>query len=139
MTFDKLTPDLINDLKDNEIFVFGSNTKGLHAGGAAYYASKIFGAEWGIAEGVTGKTYAIPTCTNSIEKVSAKDLKLSVGRFIQYATDNQDLNFLVTPIGCGIAGWEADEVAPMFEGAKSLPNVSLPEIFWKYFFENKVK
>lgn len=138
MKFDKLTPGLINELKDNEIFVFGSNTKGLHAGGAAYYASKLFGAEWGVSDGITGRTYAIPTCTQSIEKVSAHDLKLSVDRFIQYATENQALNFIVTPIGCGIAGWTADEVAPMFEIAVSMPNVSLPEIFWIYFLENKI-
>lgn len=137
MKFEKLTPELINELKYNEIFVFGSNTKGLHAGGAAYYASKLFGAEWGVSEGITGRTYAIPTCTQSIEKVSEQDLKLSVDIFIQYATENQALNFLVTPIGCGIAGWTADEVAQMFESAAALPNISLPEIFLEYFFETK--
>lgn len=137
MNFDKLTPELINELKDNEIFVFGSNTKGLHAGGAAYYASKLFGAEWGVSEGITGRAYAIPTCTPAIEKVSVQDLKLSVDRFIQYATENNNFNFLVTPIGCGIAGWSAEEVAPMFESAATLPNVSLPEIFWNIFLETK--
>ena len=135
----EITPELITEIKDNEIFVFGSNTKGLHAGGAAHYASKLFGAEWGVSEGITGRTYAIPTCTPSIEKVSAQDLKLSVDRFIQYASENQNLYFLVTPIGCGIAGWSAEEVAPMFESAATLPNVSLPEIFWEYFFANKDK
>lgn len=137
MTFDKLTSELISELKDNEIFVFGSNTKGLHAGGAAYYASKLFGAEWGVSEGPTGRTYAIPTCTPSIEKVSVNELKNSIDRFIQYAKENPTLNFLVTPIGCGIAGWNVADVAPMFEAAKSLPNVSLPESFWKYFLETK--
>ena len=137
-TFDKLTPEIINKLKHNEIFVFGSNTKGLHGGGAAYYATQFFGAAWGISEGLTGNTYAIPTCTPEIEKVGINELKSSIDRFIQYAIENHALNFLVTPIGCGIAGWGVDEVAPMFESAKSLPNVSLPESFWKYFFEIKI-
>ena len=136
-TFDKLTPEIITELKHNEIFVFGSNTKGLHAGGAAYYANRFFGAVWGVSDGVTGNTYAIPTCTPEIEKVGVNELKSSIDRFIQYATENPALNFLVTPIGCGIAGWSVDEVEPMFESAKSLPNVLLPESFWKYFFEIK--
>lgn len=127
----RTTPELIKDLSENEIFVFGSNTGGFHGGGAAYYAHIYFCAEWGIGEGLSGSTYAIPTCDQAIQELPIDQIKESVSKFIEYAKLNPGLIFLVTPIGCGIAGFTADEIAPLFDSAKGIENIHLPESFWK--------
>lgn len=127
----RITPNQINELEPNQVFVFGSNTKGYHGGGAAYFAHKNFGAEWGIAEGVSGKTYAIPTCDTRIKKIDIEELSLSIDRFVGYACGNPEYIFLVTPIGCGIAGFTPDEIAPLFLLAKHVENIHLPESFWE--------
>jgi O-acetyl-ADP-ribose deacetylase (regulator of RNase III) len=116
--------DRIATLGENEIFVFGSNIQGSHGGGAAWYAHKNFGAEWGVGEGLTGRTYALPT-------MEGKDsMKHAVEHFIACAKEHPELTFLVTAVGCGIAGYTPDEVAPLFKEATSLENVYLPQVFW---------
>ena len=115
----------ITKLKKNEIFVFGSNANGAHAGGAAFTAFKKFGAEMGVGEGPTGKCYAIPTLDKNMEKVSLAVLKKSVNRFLSHAKATPDKTFLLTPIGTGIAGFTHDEVRPLF--SKVPKNVVLPE------------
>lgn len=123
----KFTPDNIETLKSNEIFVFGSNKEGMHIGGAASHAFDNFGAVWGQGEGLFGQSYAIPTMDD--EDVNA--IQPYVDRFIEFAKLHKDLTFLVTKIGCGIAGFTPEEVAPLFKDAIELENVILPEEFVK--------
>ena len=120
----KHTPDMITTLGRNEIFVFGSNLAGQHAGGAARIACNRFGAIWGQGEGLQGNSYAIPTMQGGVETI-----KPYVDSFIEFAAQNPNLTFYVTKIGCGIAGFEVSEIAPLFRGALALPNVILPQAF----------
>lgn len=115
------TPEMITTLQPHEIFVFGSNLDGLHMGGAARIAHNKFGAEWGNGVGRQGSTYAIPTMQGGIETI-----KPYVEDFISYAQEHSELTFLVTRIGCGIAGFTDEEIAPLFTAAYNLPNVILP-------------
>ena len=124
--FGRVTPDEVKSLKDNEIFVFGSNIGGIHGGGAAKVARLKFGAIQGQGVGLQGQSYAIPTMQGGVETVAPY-----VNEFIKFAAAHENLHFLVTRIGCGIAGFEDSEIAPLFARAVSLPNVSLPESFWK--------
>ena len=119
----RIASDRITTLGENEIFVFGSNIQGSHGGGAAWYAYKNFGAEWGVGEGLTGRTYALPT----MEGVSS--LKHAVEHFIACVKQHPELTFLVTAVGCGIAGYTPQEVAPLFKDALALENVYLPQVF----------
>jgi len=121
----RVTPAMINALKDGEVFVFGSNKEGRHGGGAARVALNNFGAKWGEGVGMTGRCYAIPTMDGSIDII-----RRHVDDFTEYARIHPELTFLVTPIGCGIAGWSADEIALLFKEASRLENVTLPKSFW---------
>lgn len=122
----RITPRWIDSLKENEIFVFGSNLAGMHGGGAARIARLHFGAVMGQGIGLQGQSYAIPTMQGGVETI-----RPYVDDFIAYAKHHQELHFLVTPIGCGIAGFEAEDIAPLFESAKEMKNISLPESFWE--------
>ena len=124
---DRITPEMVTSLKENEIFVFGSNIYGEHNGGASAYALHYFGAINGQSEGLQGQAYAIPT-----DGVSLKELYAAVCRFCQFATDNSELTFFVTRIGCGTAGWSVYNIAPMFANCAKLDNVKLPKEFWDY-------
>lgn len=126
MKKNRITPEWIDTLKDNEIFVFGSNLAGMHGGGAARVARLRFGAVLGNGVGIQGQSYAIPTMQGGVETI-----RPYVDDFIAYAQQHPSLHFLVTPIGCGIAGFEPEDIAPLFEGAKAVKNISLPESFWK--------
>ena len=118
------TPERIIELKSNEIFVFGSNLAGAHGGGAARLAYNCFGAIWGQGVGLQGKSYAIPTMQGGVETI-----KPYVDEFIEFAINHPEYKFLVTRIGCGIAGFTADEIAPLFMKAIDLENVILPQDF----------
>lgn len=122
----RVTPDFITELKEGEVFVFGSNKEGMHGGGAARIAYKEFGARWGEGVGMTGRCYAIPTMDGSLDII-----RKHVDDFTEYAAAHPELTFLVTRIGCGIAGWRDSEIAPLFGKASELDNVTLPEEFWK--------
>ena len=122
----RITPSWIDSLKENEIFVFGSNLAGMHGGGAARIARLHFGAVMGKGVGLQGQSYAIPTMQGGVETI-----RPYVDEFIAYAEQHPELHFLVTPIGCGIAGFEAEDIAPLFESAKGIGNISLPESFWE--------
>lgn len=122
----RVASDRIVELCENEIFVFGSNIQGAHGGGAAWFAHKAFGAKWGVGEGLTGRTYALPTMEGEAS------LKIAVDHFIDCARQHPELTFLVTAVGCGIAGYTPKEVAPLFKEATSLENVYLPMLFWEY-------
>ena len=122
----RITPSWIDSLKENEIFVFGSNLAGMHGGGAARIARLHFGAIMGQGIGLQGQSYAIPTMQGGVETI-----RPYVELFIIFAHQHPELHFLVTPIGCGIAGFEAEDIAPLFESAKDMKNISLPESFWE--------
>ena len=125
MKYDReFTPDMISELKENEIFVFGSNLGGFHGGGAARAALNHFGAIWGQGVGLQGRSYAIPTMHGGVDAI-----KPYVDEFIDFARQHQQYKFLVTRIGCGIAGFTVAEMAPLFSEAIGLPNVILPEDF----------
>lgn len=118
------TPEWITELKDNEVFVFGSNLGGFHGGGAARVAHQRFGAVWGQGVGLQGQSYAIPTMQGGVETI-----KPYVDQFIEFAKGHPELTFLVTPIGCGIAGFTTDEIAPLFLPALDIDNILLPKSF----------
>ncbi|MCQ2237347.1 MAG: ADP-ribosylglycohydrolase family protein [Bacteroidales bacterium] len=124
MTHPNIASDRINKLEDDEVFVFGSNLAGHHAGGAARIANESFGAVWGIGVGPTGRAYAIPTMHGGVD-----DIKPYVDQFIEYADKNRHYKFLVTRIGCGIAGFTDEEIAPLFKGCLNMGNVFLPQSF----------
>jgi uncharacterized protein (DUF1810 family) len=122
------TPDYIDRLLPNQIFVFGSNTLGYHTGGASGTARKKFGAVWGQAEGLQGQSYAIPV---DFGKGIRKDteVKASVEKFIAFAKENEKLFFFVTRIGCGLGGYRDDEMAQFFKNALDVKNICLPKSF----------
>lgn len=133
----RITP-WITKIKRNEIFVFGSNLSGRHGAGAAKLALQ-WGAIYGQFEGLQGNTYAIPTVNASISnKLSIKEIKLYINNFIQFAKNNSNLIFYVTEIGCGLAGWSPNDIAPLFKEALNLNNIFLPESFWNILLEDKI-
>ena len=137
----KYTPENITELKANEVFVFGSNLNGNHAGGAAYLALQKFGAEMGNAEGIQGQSYAIPTLDKDMERINLTDLEESVNRFYDYAEANTDKIFYLTKIGCGIAGYDVSDIATVVNCRDIPDNVIIPEEFthvqgFKGFDEN---
>ena len=118
------TSERIKRLEPNEIFVFGSNLAGAHGGGAARIALDCFGAVWGQGVGLQGQSYAIPTMQGGVETI-----KPYVDEFIDFARQHPELKFLVTRIGCGIAGFRDEEIAPLFTAAIEVENVILPKEF----------
>ena len=129
----KYTPNKIANLEDNEIFVFGSNLNGLHGGGAARIAYQKFGAQWGKGVGMQGKSYGIPTMHGGVEVI-----KPYIDDFIEFASQHKEYTFLVTRIGCGIAGFSPNEIAPLFAKAIEIENILLPEDFVQVIEEGKM-
>lgn len=121
----RFTPDNIKELAPDEIFVFGSNLAGHHGGGAARVAFDRFGAQWGQGEGIQGQSYAIPTMQGGVETI-----KPYVDRFLDLAYEWDQNTFLVTRIGCGIAGFTPEQIAPLFDRALDMYNVVLPRDFY---------
>ena len=123
------TPENIISVGPNQVFVFGSNEGGRHGKGAARQAL-TWGAVYGQAEGLQGRTYGIPSKDSAIRRTLTLDqMKPYVDRFVEFARSRPDLTFLVTEIGCGLAGLRPKQVGPLFEGAKELNNVYLPKRF----------
>lgn len=122
--YNEYTPERITELKTNEIFVFGSNLEGAHGGGAALLAYRKFGAIWGQGVGLQGQSYGIPTMQGGVETI-----KPYVDEFYRFAVEHPEYKFLVTRIGCGIAGFTPEEIAPLFISAIELNNVVLPKDF----------
>lgn len=120
----RYTPERIMELGSNEIFVFGSNLRGAHGGGAARTAYKRFGAVWGEGVGLHGQSYAIPTMQGGVETIAPY-----VDEFVEFAKHHTELEFLVTRIGCGIAGFDDSEIAPLFVAAYDVENITLPREF----------
>jgi len=117
----RVTPEGITHLEKNEIFVFGSNLEGAHGGGAALMAYRKFGAVWGQGVGLQGQSYGIPTMQGGVETV-----RPYVDEFIDFARQHPELTFLVTRVGCGIAGFLDEEIAPLFAEAHKVENIVLP-------------
>ena len=120
----KYTPEFIRTLADDEVFVFGSNLAGMHGGGAAATAYRCFGAVWGQGVGLQGQSYASPTMQGGTETI-----KPYVDEFIEFAKSHPELRFLVTKIGCGIAGFYNGEIASLFRDAVGVENIVLPKDF----------
>lgn len=120
----KYTPDFITELGPNDVFVFGSNLAGAHAGGAARLAHHKFGAIWGQGVGLQGKSYAIPTMQGGVDTI-----RPYVDEFLDFARNHPQLIFYVTRIGCGIAGFSEKDIAPLFRGALGIDNIRLPKDF----------
>ncbi len=118
------TPEKITSLASNEIFVFGSNLQGMHGGGAARAAVDKFGAIWGQGTGFQGQSYAIPTMHGGVDAI-----KPYVDEFIDFAQSHPEYRFLVTRIGCGIAGFKDEDIAPLFASALNITNIVLPKNF----------
>ena len=119
------TPERIDSLEPNEVFVFGSNLEGIHGGGAALTAWLKFGAIWGQGAGLQGQSYGIPTMHGGVDAI-----KPYVDEFVDFAKAHPELTFLVTKIGCGIAGFSFEEMAPLFAGVVDQQNVVLPKEFF---------
>lgn len=120
----RVSPQWITTLAEDEIFVFGSNLEGLHGGGAALLAYERFGAIWGQGTGLQGKSYGIPTMHGGVDVIAPY-----VDEFIAFAREHRELRFLVTEIGCGIAGFTVEEMAPLFKDAMDEENIYLPQRF----------
>ena len=130
----RFTPERISELAENEIFVFGSNLAGAHGGGAARLAYRKFGAVWGEGVGLHGQTYAIPTMQGGV-----RTIKPFVDEFIRFAIEHPSLTFLVTRIGCGIAGFQDRDIAPLFKAAINVENIILPKGFVDYIVPNETE
>lgn len=116
--------------KDNDgkhIFVFGSNTAGIHGAGAALEAYRHWGARYGTGRGRTGQAYAIPTKNEFMRPICLDRISKNIRVFRKYAAEHPELTFLVTPIGCGLAGYSFSQIACFFRHAPE--NCVLPEIF----------
>ena len=129
----RITDDLVKSLAPGEVFVFGSNLAGFHGGGAAHVAYKMFGAIWGQGVGMQGQSYAIPTMQGGVETIAPY-----VDEFIEYAGNHPEKKFLVTEIGCGIAGFTPEEIAPLFKKAADIWNISLPKRFWDVIERDRI-
>lgn len=133
----KTTPENITHLAAHQIFVFGSNVQGVHGKGAAKIAEQLFGAVRGVGEGLSGQSYAIPTreilpptkrhrgCR--FHTLDPIEIKWAVNKFIMFAIAHPELEFFVTPIGCGFAGHKPEDIKPLFQ--HRVENVILPECF----------
>lgn len=117
------------DPSKGEVFVFGSNAAGRHGKGAALTAMHQYGAKFGKGEGHHGASYAIPTKTMYLNTLPLNVIEQHVQKFLRYAMLHKHIKFVCTQIGCGLAGYKPEEIAPMFKGAPS--NVILPPEFKK--------
>ena len=115
--------------QNGEVFVFGSNLAGIHGAGAAKVALNKYGALWGKGVGLHGMTYAIPTKDEFINTLPLHEIKEFVEQFVSDSNFYEDGQYFVTRVGCGLAGYKDEQIAPMFKGAK---NCSFAEE-WKQY------
>ena len=119
--------------KNGEVFVFGSNKSGIHGAGAALHAAKNFGALPGLAFGMVNESFAIPTKDREIRTMKLNEIKKYVNLFIEFANKRPHINFYITRVGCGLAGYKDSDIAPMFKGIGDNCSVAYE---WKKFLEN---
>ena len=126
---EKIITGMITQLAANEVFVFGSNLGGRHGAGAARKARE-WGAVCGNPVGHQGQTYAIPTVDASVRNtLSLAEIQPYANEFIQYARTHPELVFLLTDVGCGLAGLRAEDAAPLFQEALTVPNIRIHHKF----------
>jgi len=113
-----------------EIFVFGSNLAGVHGAGAAKAARNIYGARLGTGVGMTGRAYAIPTKDHHIKTLPIDEIAVYVEQFVAFTQEKNDMEFFITRVGCGLAGYKDEQIAPLFKGIGN--NCSVPEQWIKY-------
>lgn len=130
----KFTPDKITKLKKNQVFVFGSNEAGIHGAGAAKLAAQKFGAISGVGYGLRGQSFAIPTKNSLIQSLSLDEIGFYVSSFLTEAMEYPDAEFLVTKIGCGLAGYSELQIANLFKGKFIAENIVLPKSFSNIIF-----
>lgn len=126
----------IQELEKYEVFVFGSNEAGIHGAGAAKLAREKFGAVDRKGWGHHGQSYAIPTKDRRFKPLLIEAIQLHVNDFIKYAKENPQFIFLVTEIGCDLAGYRAESIAPLFKDAGPVTNIHLPLKFWNVLLTN---
>lgn len=124
----KLAENLMS--KPNHVFVFGSNLAGIHGAGAARAALRKYGAIWGCGIGFQGRSYAIPTKDENIKTLPLYEIKKHVEQFLKYAKSHPEITFVLTPIGCGLAGYSPSQIAPFFKDASK--NVLMPNQFSEF-------
>lgn len=130
------TPERIDALKEDEVFVFGSNYSGRHGAGAAYLAWNKFGAEMGVGEGLTGQCYALPTMDEYFRTLPLDEIKEKIANFVKVCNEHPEKIFLLTKIGCGIAGYSPTQIAPLLKKNLPLPsNLILPLEFHEVLYE----
>jgi len=122
------TPENIEELKDSEIIVVGTNGNGAHGGGAARFAADRFGLVEGVAEGLSGQTYAFPTLNKDYSKREIAQMIYSKAKLYHYALEHPEKTFYVTKVGTGIASFTIDDMREVFKGPKP-ENIVLPKEF----------
>jgi len=120
------TPENITELKQNEIFVFGSNESGIHGAGAAKVAIDKFNAVFGQGVGLQGQSYAIPTKDKRLDILPLYRIYDYILDFLTFAEDNPQLKFYVTKIGCGLAGYHPRDIKKVFYDVGISNNIILP-------------
>ena len=123
----RYTPENIDILESNEVIIFGSNLGGQHLGGAAKQAYECFGAVSGVGEGLRGQSYAFPTLDKEFRKLTITPLTIGVNRLIRSARENPDKVFLLTRVGCGIAGYNESFMIKLFDRADMPKNIIKPK------------
>ena len=127
MTYHYHDESIVKNLAEDTIFVFGSNMAGQHAGGAARTALEHFGAMNGIGRGWAGQSFAIPTMNEHLQQMPLSQIQHYVDDFKIYTKNHPKTKYFITSIGCGVAGYKVEEIAPMFKGISS--NVIFPISF----------
>lgn len=130
---DRITPEEIKKLPKDFIFVFGSNEAGHHGAGAARAAVTDYGAYLGQGFGLMNKSFGIPTKDWQILPLALPTIEFYIKRFIEFTKTEPKLNFYVTKIGCGLAGFKVEDIAPMFKNAIDLKNIWLPQDFRDFY------
>jgi hypothetical protein len=125
----KITPPFIIELRPWEVFVFGSNLAGRHGAGAAWMAATKFGAQLGVGSGLTGQCYALPTKDSELKTLSIPIIDTFVVGLSLIVRLNPEKLFLITAVGCGLAGYKPEDIAPLFKPFLDFSNVSLPTEF----------
>jgi hypothetical protein len=133
----RITPANVTALESDQVFVFGSNIAGKHGAGAAKLAKARFGAKQGVGRWMTGQCYAIPTKDFWLRTQSLEEIAEEVSIFAEFSGRRTDKRFIVTEIGCGLAGYKPEQIAPMFSWAIGQENILLPFRFWEIILKNR--
>ncbi len=127
MTYHYHDESIIKTLPEDTVFVFGSNLAGTHQGGAAKTAHLFFGATKGVGRGWAGQSFAIPTMNEHLQQMPLSQIQHYIDDFKIYAKNHPKMKYFITSVGCGVAGYKVEEIAPMFKGIAR--NVIFPVSF----------